>query len=262
VIPAGSPVHVYLNEVAAVCFSGVGGIRCESVVVHGSYAFGDQVPGVSDADVLVVADLADGGQASVAEAIEAVALPAEISGLELSCVSRADIADQRRARLFRLHCNYTHSSSRWVSGVEHAGDEDLTLHYEVARRHGFAIRGTKPADLFPPQAPASIARALVAELEWATGEGQPNYLVLNCARALAFVETGQMLSKIEGWLWARRHGLAAPMLDAAIVSFLQSASAGPSLDGSAAQISGLVDSVINRLRDTIRQTETAREQHP
>lgn len=213
-------VAVYLDDLCDVFFGGVGGVITEAVVLHGSRAMGAAVRIVSDIDVLVVAEVPDAAVDELAAAIEALQLPDEASGLELSVVSRADIADRRRFRPFRLHCNVTRSTTRRVSGQGHEGDEDLTLHYAVAAARGVVLRGPDMSGLLVSPPREDVAFALVSELDWALENDNPTYLLLNASRALAFATEAVLLSKPEGWLWGRRHGLDPQLLDTALVSFL------------------------------------------
>lgn len=213
-------VAVYLDALCDVCFGGAGGVIAEAVVLHGSRAMGAAVRGASDVDVLVVAEVPDAAVDELAAAIEALHLPDDASGLELSVVSRADIADRRRFKPFRLHCNVTRSTTRRVPGQGHEGDEDLTLHYAVAAARGVVLRGPDISEFFVSPPREDVATALVSELDWALENDNPTYSLLNASRALAFATDAVLLSKPEGWLWGRRHGLDPQLLDTALVSFL------------------------------------------
>lgn len=214
------PVDAYLDDLCDICFSGVGGVVTEAVVLHGSRAMDAAVLGASDIDVLVVAEIPDGGIDELAAAIEDLQLPYGASGLELSVVSRADIADRRRLKPFRLHCNITRSTTRRVLGRDHEGDEDLTLHYAVAAARGVVLRGPEMSEFLVSPPFEDVANAILSELDWAADNDDLAYLVLNASRALAFATDAVLLSKTEGWLWGRRHGLDPQLLDKAIVAFL------------------------------------------
>jgi len=141
----------------------------------------------------------------------------------VSVVSRADIADRRRFKPFRLHCNVTRSTTRRVSGQGHLGDEgdeDLTLHYAVAAARGVVLRGPDMSGLLVSPPREDVAFALVSELDWVLEKDNPTNFLLNASRALAFATDALLLSKPEGWLWGRRHGLDPRLLDTALVSFL------------------------------------------
>jgi hypothetical protein len=116
--------------------------------------------------------------------------------------------------------NLDGEARRVVPGDGHAGDEDLTLHYAVARASGITVWGAPAEQIIPPQPRALIIRALLSELRWAAGNAEPCYAVLNAARALAFAHDGVMLSKLAGWRWARRHDGPAHLLDLALATYL------------------------------------------
>ena len=123
----------YARGIAQALATAPGGLDLTSVIVHGSIGFGDYVAGHSDLDKLIVGEVPTEGIGKVADSIIGVPATAEIESLECSLVSREDIASQQPARPFRLHVNLHGETRRVVPGTEHAGDEDLTLHYAVAR---------------------------------------------------------------------------------------------------------------------------------
>lgn len=210
----------YAREIARVLATEPGGLEPSAVIVHGSIGFGDYVEGRSDLDMLIVGEVPAGGVVEVANSIMTVPAAAGVEGLECSLVSREDIASLEPARPFRLHVNLKGETRRVVPGAGHAGDEDLTLHYAVARACGITLWGVPAAEIFPPQPRALVTRALLSELRWAAEKAEPCYAVLNAARAWAFAHENVMLSKLGGWSWARRHHGPAQLLDLALADYL------------------------------------------
>jgi hypothetical protein len=117
------------------------------LLVAGSLATGDHIPGVSDLDLVAItsAELADD---------EVRALHAGIDpALKLGCVYvPAAVVDDRSRR----HPTWTHDLlvQRILSGVTRA---------ELVR-HGYAVFGRPPADLFPAMRDDDIRDAARAEL--------------------------------------------------------------------------------------------------
>jgi len=218
--PPAQQALEYAREIARALATAPGGLDLSSVIVHGSVGFGDYVAGRSDLDVLIVGEVSADGVAEVADSICAVPAAAGLEGLECSLVSHHDIASLEPLRPFRLHVNLQGETRRVVPGDGHAGDEDLTLHYAVARTCGITIWGTPADEVFPPQPHALVTRALLSELHWAAEKAEPCYAVLNAARAWAFAHEGAMLSKLGGWMWARRHDGPAHLLDLALANYL------------------------------------------
>jgi hypothetical protein len=191
-----------------------------SVIVHGSVGFGDYVVGRSDLDLLIVGDLPADGLRVAAEALLDPPVAPGCRGLECSVVSLDDIADLTPLRPFRVHATVHDGHRRIVPGPGHPGDQDLTLHYAVARTSGITLWGAPACEVIPAQPADLVTQAMVSELRWATEAADPFYAVLTAARALAFATEGVMLSKLGGWLWARRHGGPGALLDAALSSYL------------------------------------------
>lgn len=247
------PEHAltYAHAVAQALAAGPGGLDLHSVVVHGSIGFGDYVTGRSDLDMLIVGEIPADGVLEAAESITAVPAVASTPGLECSLVSREDIASLEPLRPFRLHVNLHSAGHRVVPGDGHDGDQDLTLHYAVARTSGITIWGAPAREIFPAQPPALVTQALLSELQWATEQAEPFYAVLNAARAWAFAHDGVMLSKIGGWLWARRHGGPAHLLDQALTAYLTPQTATEHWPARQADIDAFTNDVSTALRATL-----------
>jgi hypothetical protein len=144
---------------------------------------------------------------------------------------------------------------RVVPGEGHDGDEDLTLHYAVARTSGITIWGAPAREVFPVQPPALVTRALLSELQWATEQAEPFYAVLNAARAWAFAQDGVMLSKIGGWMWARRHGGPAQLLDLALTAYLTPQTATVRWSACQADIDAFMNDVSAALRAALTASQ-------
>lgn len=122
--------------------------------VAGSLATGDHIPGVSDLDLAALTD----GPVDAARLARLSTLHRELdagsgSGLDLGCVyvDAAELADRRRE-----HPTWTHGIlvHRILSGITRA---------ELVR-HGFAVFGPAPREVFPMMSDDDVREAARAEL--------------------------------------------------------------------------------------------------
>jgi Aminoglycoside adenylyltransferase, C-terminal domain len=133
--------------------------------------------------------------------------------LELSLVTEAALRTPSAAPSFEVHVN-THEQPYVVDGHDRPGDEDLVTHFAMARARGRPIEGPDPRELFPEPDRASLIRAFLGDIEWARESGAAGweghdmpecasmaYQVLNGARCLRYLETGDLGLKVEGAAW-------------------------------------------------------------
>jgi hypothetical protein len=158
------------------------------LLVAGSLATGDHVPGVSDLDLVAVTS---GPVAREALTVLHRDLDAGAArGAKLGCVYVPEGALADRAA---EHPTWTHGRlvQRILSGVTRA---------ELVR-HGYAVFGRPPASLFPPVSAADIRAAAVAELTgyWAWAARRP-WIWLN----LEFADLG--LTSMARGRYALREG--------------------------------------------------------
>jgi len=168
------------------------------LLVAGSLATGDYVPGVSDLDLVA---LTEGPVGPVRQEI-LTGLHRELDhgvarGLDLGCVY---VDAGRLADLGAQHPTWTHGSlvQRSLSGVTRA---------ELAR-HGFAVLGRPPAAVLPEMTDDDVRRAAHAELcgYWARAARRPLWWLspviadlglTSMARGRHALETGQLLTKTQ-----------------------------------------------------------------
>jgi hypothetical protein len=166
------------------------------LLVAGSLATGDYVPGVSDLDLVALTQ----GQVGPARQEILASLHRELDqgaaqGLDLGCVY---VETGRLADLGALHPTWTHGSlvQRSLSGVTRA---------ELVR-HGFAVLGRSPAAVLPAMTDEDVRRAARAELcgYWAHAARHPLWWLnpviadlglTSMARGRHSLETGQLLTK-------------------------------------------------------------------
>jgi hypothetical protein len=198
------------------------------LLVAGSLATGDYSPGISDLDLVALTD----GPVSPPRVAELVAVHRRYAP-DLGCVY-VDAA--RRVDADVVHPTWTHGQlvQRILSRVNRA---------ELAR-HGYAVFGRPPQEVFPPVSADDIRAAARAELTgyWAWAARRP-WIWLNpvmvdlgltsMARGRHSVRTGELLTKSRAieqahapaWLIdqlrARRRGEAvrSPRLAAAVIAW-------------------------------------------
>ena len=204
------------------------------LLVAGSLATGDYVPGVSDLDLVALT----GGPVGPARQEILGGLHRELDrgaaqGLDLGCVY---VDSGRLADLGALHPTWTHGSlvQRSLSGVTRA---------ELVR-HGFAVLGLLLATVLPEMTDDDVRRAARAELcgYWAHAARRPLWWLnpviadlglTSMARGRHALRTGQLLTKTQAieqahapaWLKdqlrARRQGqqVASPRTRTALIAW-------------------------------------------
>jgi hypothetical protein len=168
------------------------------LLVAGSLATGDYVPGVSDLDLVALT----GGRVGPALQEILAALHRELDqgaaqGLDLGCVY---VDSGRLTDLKALHPTWTHGSlgQRSLSGVTRA---------ELVR-YGFAVLGRPPAAVLPGMTDDDVRRAARAELcgYWAHAARRPLWWLnpviadlglTSMARGRHALQTGQLLTKTQ-----------------------------------------------------------------
>jgi hypothetical protein len=204
------------------------------LLVAGSLATGDYVPGVSDLDlVALTGDPVGQARQEILAALHRELDQGPARGLGLGCVY---VDAGRLADLGALHPTWTHGSlvQRSLSGVTRA---------ELAR-HGFAVLGRPPAAVLPEITDDDVRRAARAELRgyWAHAVRRPLWWLnpviadlglTSMARGRHALRTGQLLTKTKAieqahapaWLKdqlrARRQGrpVASPRVRTALIAW-------------------------------------------
>jgi len=204
------------------------------LLVAGSLATGDYVPGVSDLDLVALTrGPVDPARQEILTSLHRELDQGAAQGLDLGCVY---VDSGRLADLGALHPMWTHGSlvQRGLSGVTRA---------ELVR-HGFAVLGRPPAAVLPEMTDDDIRRAARAELcgYWAHAARRPRWWLnpviadlglTSMARGRHALATGQLLTKTQAieqarapaWLKdqlrARRRGqpVASPRTRTALIAW-------------------------------------------
>jgi Nucleotidyltransferase domain len=214
------------------CLADLGWVA--DLLVAGSLATGDYVPGVSDLDLVALTE----GPVGRARQEVLTGLHRELDhgvakGLDLGCVY---VDADRLADAAALHPTWTHGSlvHRSLSGVTRA---------ELVR-HGFAVLGRPPAAVLPDMTDDDVRRAARAELcgYWTWAARRPlmwlnpviaDLGLTSMARGRHALETGQLLTKtraveqanapawLRAQLRARRRGeqVVSPRTQTALIAW-------------------------------------------
>ena len=207
-------VQRYLDSVVSTLRDRLGA-GLVGVYLHGSLAMSGFHLGRSDVDVLAVCAEPLTRERSIAlgEALAAMPRPRSGTDLELSLVTEAAVRTPSATPSFEAHVS-THEQPFVVDGHDRPGDEDLVIQFAMTRARGRPLDGPDPKELFPESDRASLIRAFLGDIEWAREQGAAGweghdmpecasmaYQVLNGARCLWYMETGDLGSKLEGAEW-------------------------------------------------------------
>jgi predicted nucleotidyltransferase len=210
-------VRSYLDQIVSTLRDHLGA-ELIGAYLHGSLAMGAFEPGRSDIDILAVCaePLHRERRTGLGEALAAVRTPPSGGDLEFSLVAEAAVRAPSAAPAFEVHVN-THEEPFVVDGSDRPGDQDLVVHFAMARARGRALIGPEPGELFPEPARAWLIQAFLSDIQWAQEEGAAGweghhlpelasmaYRVLNAARSWRYMETGELGSKVEGAAWLER----------------------------------------------------------
>jgi hypothetical protein len=195
----------------------IGGVV--ATYLHGSAALGGFVPGRSDVDVLVVCNdepRHSDELTAAACALRATADPCPGRGLELTMVARRHALYPAAPWPFLLHGTTDPADDKTILGNQHPGDPDLLMHYVACRAAGIALRGPPPTEVIGEVARADVLGYLHGELRWALDKAPEAYGVLTACRALAYLDSGKILSKADGARYALDHGGPSELITVAL----------------------------------------------
>jgi Domain of unknown function (DUF4111) len=187
--------------------------------LHGSAALGGFIAGRSDIDVLVVCRDRPIGRNRLTAAVQTLqsligGCPGR--GVELSVVARRHVREPGALWPFVLHVSISAGKETVIFGEDRGGDPDLLMHYVVCRAAGIPLRGPAATELIGQVGRADVLAYLRAELAWALEYAPEAYGVLNACRALAYLDRGDVLSKIDGARYALGRGAPQQLISGAL----------------------------------------------
>jgi hypothetical protein len=177
--------------------------------LHGSMVLNAWIPGVSDVDVLVVAE-DDPDDATLARITERLF---QLSDAHPDC-GKYELSIVLREALATVDAEppYVYHFSPWVAEKLRAGelrpappgkDRDLAGHFYVTRMRGVRLAGEPVLPLFE-SAPLELYQyTILDDVVTALRDlpGHPDYGILNSVRTLHHFRTAAVSSKLEGGLW-------------------------------------------------------------
>jgi hypothetical protein len=194
--------------------------------LHGSAVLGGWREDRSDVDVLAVcaAPVADlGVLEDLAGALSVRSLPCPAPrGLEFGLITVESAASPSAEPAFEL--DFTTSAAGDTPTLGRGrGHADYLMHIAVCRRHGRALVGPPPEEVFADVPAGLLDTTFAGELRWAAANASPAYQVLNACRAWRFAADRELCSKVAGGEWALGRGAD----DAAIAAALEHQRGGP-----------------------------------
>jgi Domain of unknown function (DUF4111)/Nucleotidyltransferase domain len=200
------------------------GANLVGLYVYGSLAFGCYNPARSDVDILVVTR-----RRIAAEARDPLAgfLRPLREKLEITFLTRAQLHPWRYPASFDYHLSGS-------SEVSDGTGVDIATEVTNARTKSVALVGPPAEELLPEVPVEDYVDCVVRDIHWARRHEPeiPVYLVLNCCRALAFVESRRVMSKAEGAEWGVRELPAEyrPLASRALIAYQSEAEIGDDLE--------------------------------
>jgi streptomycin 3"-adenylyltransferase len=185
------------------------------IYLHGSLALGCFNLRRSDLDLLVLTCRTLSPRCRAAVARTLLELSGSPAPVELSVLTQANLYPWRHPCPYDFHFSETWRSDfvrfladpvyRWLA--PESGDPDLAAHLTVLHARGRVLSGPPIESVFPaiPRADfldSILQDVLSPEFGFASPTVSPVYMILNVCRTLAYLRTGQILSKAEGGAWA------------------------------------------------------------
>jgi len=184
--------------------------------LHGSLALDDFVEGKSDVDLCaVVLELRDDQRQKLIDAVSPDSIPIEGGGFDIHVVT-LDAA--RTAGPTPVREMWVANRPGWDFHVEgRTADHDMSLTFEMCRRHGVSLHGPDSKETFAPADRTVLLAACKREIEeWLSYESINSWDsgVLSACRAWWLLEKDELGSKTSAGRWALPKGF--PVVERAL----------------------------------------------
>jgi hypothetical protein len=177
------------------------------VLLVGSAALGDYVPGVSDLDVVVVAPGPLEDPEALAAPLRHAELPCPARKLELVVYLAEQAAAPTRELEFELDLNTGPETDRLLTGLGREPAHWYLIDLAIGREHGVALSGPPPRELIGEPPREDVLSALAAGIRSALDEEPESpSTVLNACRAARYALHGDWTSKAAAGDWAVHTG--------------------------------------------------------
>lgn len=188
--------------------------KLTGIYLHGSWALGCFNPQKSDIDLILVTEKApeDEQKRAFMDLVVRLNGQAPEKGLELSLVRREVCRPFVYPTPFELHFSNTHLDWYRRDPLDYIAkmkgtDKDLAAHFFIINCCGIVLYGAQVKEVF-----GEVPRADYLDSIWYDVGNAPEdileapmYITLNLCRALAYGESGLILSKAEGGQWGLEH---------------------------------------------------------
>ena len=195
----------FAERVAAVCARVLGDV-VRSVILHGSLALGDYVPGRSDIDLLVIVDrpLARAEMEALTRAL-VVAQAHAPACVDLRVATTAVAGAPPELPPMELYVALDPNAEPEIV-VRHPGESDLLVELSLCRERGTALRGAAPRAVIgevPDRWVLRVGDAQLARWQALTDDaGHAALMVLTACRIWRFSEQRIHCSKSAAGTWA------------------------------------------------------------
>jgi hypothetical protein len=236
----------YAQRVAAICARALGE-HVRSVILHGSLALGDYIPGRSDIDLLAIVDRPLGRTRAQALTRGLIVEQTGARGrVDFRVATAAVAARPSAAPPMELYVGLEPRAEPEIIS-RHPGEPDLAVELSLCRERGRALLGAAPGDLIGEVPAATVLQVGDAQLaRWqALTDDAPHaaLMVLTACRVWRVAETRSHCSKSEAAAWALARD---PSLDAVRAALAQRA--GRAAPIAPTDIARLLDVVRERIR--------------
>ncbi len=177
------------------------------LILHGSAASAGFEVERSDLDVLAIIDgqLTQIQRESIGKGV--LLISNEPHPLEFSVVAKRDLDNWSHPCIHQFHYGED-KRERFSEGSfkpKVSRDDDLAMHFTVARARGVDLLGTYPVERLPVVPREDYLSAILSDFEWAPRQEEDlgQYVLANACRTMAYLHSGAILSKSEGVEWCR-----------------------------------------------------------
>ena len=218
-----------LSRIRAVCEAAFGS-QLVGIYVHGSLAFGCYREENSDIDFLIVVSKALSlvQKELLIHTMLVLEKQGPEKGLEMSVVLACNCKPFIYPTPFEIHYSKTHREwaerdltdyCRNMNGT----DPDLAAHITVIHAAGKVLCGQPVEEVFGAVPSENYLDSLRNDVENAVEDirRDPIYIILNLCRIAAWMETGKVLSKLDGGVWGKEHlpECYRPLISSAVAAY-------------------------------------------
>ena len=178
------------------------------IYLHGSYVLGDFDPKVSDLDYLIVVnkEISDEKKLQIWEVVLRLNKYAPKKGLEFSIVLLADCLKPSLNFPYQFHYSPKYLNEYLKDPVStikklQGTDKDLPGYGYLIKQKGISLAGKKIEEVFQNFSYPLYLESLWFDLKDDRDRGEEPETILNISRTMELLETGKIVSKVQGGKW-------------------------------------------------------------